>query len=284
MREVELAAGGFVFRALEDGPADGRLVLLLHGFPQSAGEWRAQLAVLAAAGYRAVAPDQRGYSPGARPAAVEAYGIDHLVADAVAMCDELGADRADVVGHDWGAIAAWALAARHPERVRTLTVVSVPHPEAFADAYASSESNQREMSGYVDVFRQEGGAGERMLAGEDGDGLRRMFERQGLTAEAAAEHAAVHAGGGLTGGLNWYRATHPTMLRGIPPVTVPTLFVWGRLDPAISREAAEGCVRYVNAPFRFVVLDDAGHWIPELEAELFNRLLLEHLAAHGDPA
>jgi pimeloyl-ACP methyl ester carboxylesterase len=281
MTEVELSAGGLVFRALEDGPADGRLVLLLHGFPQSAGEWRAQLGALAAAGYRAVAPDQRGYSPGARPAAVEAYGIDHLVADAVAICDELGADRVDAVGHDWGAIVAWALAARHPGRVRTLTVVSVPHPEAFADAYASSASNQKTMSGYVDVFRQEGGAGERMLAGEDGDGLRRMFEGQGLSADAAAEHAAVHAGGALTGGLNWYRATHPTMLRGIPPVTVPTLFVWGALDPAISREAAEGCVRYVNGPFRFVVLDDAGHWIPELEAGVLNRLLLEHLAAYG---
>jgi pimeloyl-ACP methyl ester carboxylesterase len=119
-----------------------------------------------------------------------------------------------------------------------------------------------------------------MLVGEDGDGLQRMFEQQGIGAEAAAEHAAVHAGGALTGGLNWYRATHPTKMRGVPPVTVPTLFVWGTDDPAISREAAEGCSRYVEGSFRFVVLEGVGHWIPELEAERLNRLLLEHLAAH----
>ena len=281
MGEVVLAAGGFRFRALAEGPGDGRPVLLLHGFPQSAGEWRAQLRTLSDAGYRAVAPDQRGYSPGARPDGLESYSIDHLAGDILAICDELGAPEVDVVGHDWGAIVAWVVAARHPRRTRTLTVVSVPHPEAFADAYASSASNQRQMSSYIDVFRAPGDAGERMLAGEDGDGLRRMFKSQGLTAEAAAEHAAVHAEPGvLTAGLNWYRATHPTMMRGIPKVTVPTLLVWGSLDPAISREAVEGCSQYVEGPFRFEALEGVGHWIPEMEAERLNRLLLEHLAAH----
>jgi len=281
MGEVVLVAGGFKFRALAEGPGDGRPVLLLHGFPQSAGEWRAQLRTLSDAGYRAVAPDQRGYSPGARPDGLEAYSIDHLAGDILAICDELGAPEVDVVGHDWGAIVAWVVAARHPRRTRTLTVVSVPHPEAFADAYASSASNQRQMSSYIDVFRAPGDAGERMLAGEDGDGLRRMFKSQGLTAEAAAEHAAVHAEPGvLTASLNWYRATHPTMMRGIPKVTVPTLLVWGSLDPAISCEAVEGCSQYVEGPFRFEALEGVGHWIPEMEAERLNRLLLEHLAAH----
>ena len=281
MNEIALTTGGLTFRALAEGPVDGRVVLFLHGFPQSAGEWKAQLHALADAGFRVVAPDQRGYSPGARPAAVEAYGIDHLVADTLGMCDELGAERIDLVGHDWGAIVAWVVAARHPGRVRTLSVVSVPHPEAFADAYASPRSKQREMSGYIDVFRAGDGAGEQMLAGDDGDGLRRMFEGQGLDADAAAGHAAVHAQpGALTAGLNWYRATHPTMMRGVPPVSVPTLFVWGALDPAISREAAEGCAAYTTGPFRFEVLDDVGHWVPELEAELLNRLLLEHLSSH----
>jgi pimeloyl-ACP methyl ester carboxylesterase len=278
--EVLLAASGLEFRVLQEGPAEGRLVVFLHGFPQSAGEWRAELDALARAGYRTVAPDQRGYSPGARPSGVEAYHVDHLVADVLAICDQLGAERFDVVGHDWGAIVAWVVAARHPGRVRTLTVVSVPHPEAFADAYASPLSQQREMSGYIDVFRAGGGAGELMLAGEDGDGLRRMFEGQGIGVAAAAEHAAVHADpGALTAALNWYRATHPTLMRGIAPVTVPTLFVWGTLDPAISREAAEGCAQYVHGPFRFEVLEGAGHWIPEANSGRLITLLLEHLAA-----
>jgi pimeloyl-ACP methyl ester carboxylesterase len=278
--EVVLTTGGLTFRALAEGPLDGRITLLLHGFPQSAAEWRPQLRALADAGFRAVAPDQRGYSPGARPPDVEAYGIDHLVADTLGFCDELGAERVDLVGHDWGAIVAWVVAARHPGRVRTLTAVSVPHPEAFADAYASPLSKQRDMSGYIDVFRSGDGDGERMLAGEDGGGIQRMFEGQGLTAEAAAEHAAVHAAGALTAGLNWYRATHPTMMRGIPPVEVPTLFVWGARDPAISREAAEGCAAHMAGPFRFELMEDVGHWVPELEPERLNRLLLEHLAAY----
>jgi len=255
--------------------------VLLHGFPQSAGEWRAQIRALADAGFRAVAPDQRGYSPGARPDGVEAYGIDHLVADVLAICDGLGGERIDLVGHDWGAIVAWVVAARHPSRLRTLTAVSVPHPEAFADAYASPHSRQREMSGYIEVFRSGDGAGERMLAGEDGDGIRRLFEGQGLGVEASAEHAAVHAEpGALTAALNWYRATHPTMMRSIAPVSIPTLFVWGTLDPAISREAAEGCAPYVTGPYRFEVLEGVDHWVPEMASDRLNGLLLEHLAAY----
>ena len=276
-----LRAGGLAFRALATGPADGRLVILLHGFPQSAGEWRAQLGALGAAGYRGFAPDQRGYSPGARPPGVEAYGIDSLVMDVVNLCDALGAQEVDLVGHDWGAIVAWVVAARHPDRLRTLTAVSVPHPEAFADAYASPESRQREMSAYIDVFRSEGGAGESMLGGEDGEGIGRMFEGAGLDPAAAAEHAAVLGEpGALTAGLNWYRATHPTLMRGVPPVSVPTLFVWSTLDPAVSREAAEGCARYVTGPFRYEVFEGVDHWIPELEADALSGLLLDHLAAH----
>jgi pimeloyl-ACP methyl ester carboxylesterase len=282
MERIVIPAGPFTFRALASGPADGRVVMLLHGFPQSAAEWKAQLEALGAAGFRAVAPDQRGYSPGARPEGVEPYGIAHLVGDVVAMCDALGAEQVDLVGHDWGAIVAWVVAARHPERLRTLTAVSVPHPEAFADAYESPASNQHEMSSYIDIFRADGDAGEQMLQGADGDGIRRIFEQAGLGSEAAAEHAAVQGEpGALTAGLNWYRATHPTLLRDIPAVSVPTLFVWSTLDPAISRDAAEGCGRYMTGPFRYEIFEGVDHWVPELAADRLNELLLEHLAAHG---
>ncbi len=281
MEKTELSLGELTFRMLTTGPDDGRAVVFLHGFPQSAGEWKAQLATLGEAGFRCVAPDQRGYSPGARPDGIEPYGIDHLVADVIDLCDALGFDTIDLVGHDWGAIVAWIVAARHPDRLRTLTAVSVPHPEAFADAYAVPEGRQHEMSSYIDVFRSPGDAGERMLQGDDGQGIRRLFDAVGLASEDAAEHAAVHAEpGALTGGLNWYRATHPTLMRDVPPVSVPTLFVWSTLDPAISREAAEGCALYMTGPFRYEVLEGVDHWIPELAADQLNGLLLEHLAAH----
>jgi pimeloyl-ACP methyl ester carboxylesterase len=159
---VEVPVGELVFDALAAGPPDGELVLLLHGFPQSAEEWRAQLEALGDAGYRAVAPDQRGYSPRARPEEVEHYLPDHLVADVLAIADWLGGHRVHVVGHDWGALVAWRLAGRFPDRVRTLTAVSVPHPFAVAEAMGSDSGDQRARSAYIQLFRQEG-LSERLL-------------------------------------------------------------------------------------------------------------------------
>src|SRR5207302_917343 len=132
--------------------ADGELVLLLHGFPQSSWEWRSQLKALGDAGYRAVAPDQRGYSRRARPPGVEQYRIEHLVADVLAIADWLGGHRFHLVGHDWGAAVAWQVAGRHADRLRTLTPVSVPHPAAFSTALQGDD--QRDRSSYIDFFRQ----------------------------------------------------------------------------------------------------------------------------------
>ncbi|MBV8522138.1 MAG: alpha/beta fold hydrolase, partial [Acetobacteraceae bacterium] len=112
------------------GPLSGAPVLLLHGFPQSRRMWRRQLEALAAAGFRGIAPDQRGYSVGARPAAVEAYASELLTGDALALMDYCGADRFHLVGHDWGGQLAWLIAAGNPDRVATLTVLSRPHPGA----------------------------------------------------------------------------------------------------------------------------------------------------------
>ncbi|MEA3055414.1 MAG: hypothetical protein QOD30_846, partial [Actinomycetota bacterium] len=131
---MQIAVGENTFEARVAGPDDGEPVLLLHGFPQTSYSWRAQLEALGAAGYRAIAPDQRGYSPGARPTEVEAYAIEHLVADVVGMADALGLERFDLVGHDWGAAVAWATAITRPDRVRSLAALSVPHPDAFRRA------------------------------------------------------------------------------------------------------------------------------------------------------
>jgi pimeloyl-ACP methyl ester carboxylesterase len=132
MATVRIPVGEDTFDARVAGPEDGELVLLLHGFPQTSYSWRSQLEALGAAGYRAVAPDQRGYSAGARPAEVERYAIPALVGDVIAIADELGGHRFHLVGHDWGAAVAWQVAGRHQDRLRSLTVLSVPHPSASA--------------------------------------------------------------------------------------------------------------------------------------------------------
>ena len=134
MERITIAAGGFEFDALADGSPDSELVLFLHGFPESAYEWQRVLPPVAAAGYYAVAPNQRGYSPGARPPDVAAYHVARLDEDVRGIADALGSGSFHLVGHDWGALVAWYVAAHHPDRVRTLTIVSVPHPRPFAAA------------------------------------------------------------------------------------------------------------------------------------------------------
>src|SRR5205814_125135 len=171
---IESPVGEMTFRARVAGPDDGRMVMLLHGFPETSASWAKQIDALAAAGYRVVAPDQRGYSPGARPEGVEHYSIRHLTADVLAVADWFGAHKVDVVGHDWGGMVAWALAIQYPERLRSLTAVSTPHPAAFAAALRDEGSDQRQRSGYVQIFRTVGD-GEDLFLADDAAGLRRLY-------------------------------------------------------------------------------------------------------------
>lgn len=272
---VELPfADGLVFDALVAGPADGDVVLLLHGFPQSSAIWRPQLDALATAGYRAVAFDQRGYSPRARPDDVKQYRIAHLVDDALGVANHLGADRFSVVGHDWGAVVAWHLAAHHSERIRTLTALSVPHPVALATALASPASDQRDRSSYVSFFQQADVAEEALLGG----GLAALLEASGYPGDVDERVVAMSAPGALTAALNWYRAIDFTLFRGVGRITVPTLYVWSTDDLALGRHGAESTASYVEGPYRFEILDGISHWIPEEIPDVLNRLLLGHLA------
>jgi pimeloyl-ACP methyl ester carboxylesterase len=271
-------------------------VLFLHGFPQTSFSWHHQLDAVAGAGYRGLAFDQRGYSPKARPAPVDDYRIGELVGDVLAVADQWELDRFDLVGHDWGAMVAWVTAARHPDRVRTLTAVSVPHPRAFAAAFGGGsggdgsgsgggDDDQRQRSSYIEVFRAEGGVAERALLGEDGSGagLRAMFDASGLssdTEEVRRFVANMLEPGALTAALNWYRATEPHALSDVGTITVPTLYVWSDQDIALGRVAAEATVQWVSGRYRFEVLPGVSHWIPESAPAALNRLLLEHLSEH----
>lgn len=284
MERLDVDANGFTFSALAAGPDDGRPVVFLHGFPQTSWEWRFQLDAVAGAGYRVLAIDQRGYSPGARPSEVDDYGIDKLAADVIAVAGATGIDGFDVVGHDWGAIVAWVLAAWHPGLVRTVTAVSVPHPAAFGQALLGGDDDQVRRSSYIDVFRQPGVA-EQVLLGEDGsgDGLRAMFTASGMTAGAPDVEVFVEAmrqPGALTAALNWYRAMSAEAFAGVGPITVPTLYVWSTADIALGRVAAEATADWVTGPYRFEVLEDVSHWIPETAPDALNGMLLEHLGAY----
>lgn len=273
---MKIPVGALEFDATAGGPPGGEVVLLLHGFPETSREWRHQMPVLAAAGYRVVAPDQRGYSPGARPEDVDSYSGEHLVADVIGIADHLGAETFHLVGHDWGGGVAWQVAGRHPERLRTLTVVSTPHPAAFRASILSGE--QREKSAYMLFFRSPD-AEDAFLA-DDAALLRNLYEMSGLSASDAAEHLPfMSERSALTGGLNWYRAADIGLVEGLGPITTPTMYVWSTDDPALGREAAEATRDCVAGPYRFEVLDGVNHWVPETAPDDLNRLLLEHLGA-----
>jgi pimeloyl-ACP methyl ester carboxylesterase len=274
---LRIPVGEEVFEARAAGPEDGQLVLLLHGFPQTSWSWRHQLEALGDAGFRAVAFDQRGYSPGARPESVERYRSPHLVADVLAVADELGGFTFHVVGHDWGAAVAWQVAGRHQDRVRTLTALSVPHPLAFGRALSGEGgSDQGSRSGYMEFFRSEGAAD--ALLADGAAGLRDLYAMSGLgEADVEPYVEVLTQPGAMQAALNWYVAADISVVEGLGPITMPTMFVWSTEDPALGREGAEWTAEHVEGPYRFEVLEGVSHWIAEEAPDRLNALLLEHL-------
>jgi pimeloyl-ACP methyl ester carboxylesterase len=282
MEELDIPVGEMTFSARAAGPADGRLVLFLHGFPQTSFAWRNQLAALGDEGYRAVAFDQRGYAEGARPEGTEHYKLDHLVADVIAVADWLGGHRFDLVGHDWGGAVAWQTAGRYPERLRSLTVVSTPHPAAFTASLSAAggrggEGDQAQRSSYMEFFQQPDVPEQTFLA-DGATGLRGLFQATGLDGDAVEEYVRVLTQPyAMTGALNWYRAASIGDVEHMGPITTPTLYVWSDQDVALGRDAAEATAQHVQGPYRFEVLEGVGHWIGEDVPDRFNPMLLDHL-------
>ena len=277
---ISADVGDLTFDVRVDGPDDGRPVLLLHGFPETSLSWASVTPLLNGAGLRTYAPDQLGYSPGARPDEVAAYSTPNLAQVTADLLTALDVPRADVVGHDWGANVAWALAAWHPDRVRSLTAVSVPHPAAYTVAYRT-DPEQKERSGYIRLFWQPGKAEDVLLA-DDARRLRRMLSGgegdSGIPAEAIEQYVAVlSAPGALTAALNWYRAMSSS--DRVDPVGVPTTYVWSDGDVAIGRTAAEACANYVTGDYSFVELPGITHWIPEQAPEQLAAAILDRISS-----
>jgi pimeloyl-ACP methyl ester carboxylesterase len=265
-----IQANGLRFRAMVDGPPDGDLFILLHGFPEGAESWSQQLGPLAAAGCLTVALDLRGYGLSDAPEGVDSYRIDHLVEDVRWMIKAFGRPAAHVAGHDWGAIVAWFFAGRYPEMTKTLTALSVPHPAALADASRDDE-DQQQRSRYVALFLLEGKA-EHVLEDEEYRRLRAMFAI-GPNPEAVPSKVIDHfirslsRPGRLTAALNYYRANLAqgvgawAALHEIGPVVSPTVLLWGDQDPALGKRAVEETASHVQGEFRLEVLEGAGHWL-----------------------
>ena len=265
---------GLVFDVRDGGPPDGEPVVLLHGFPQDSSAFDQMAPLLHDAGLRTLAPDQRGYSPGARPAGRSPYRLREVTGDVLALLDAAGLASAHVVGHDWGGAVAWALGAWHPDRVRTLTSLSTPHPAAAGRAVFTSDQGLR--SSYMAAF-QVPVLPERLLLARDGAVLRAVLENGGLPDDLVTRYVdRMRQPGALPSALAWYRAIPFAARDAVGRVDVPTLHVWSTGDTFLGPAATAATRRHVTGPYRLEVLDGVPHWIPELAAQRAAELVVAH--------
>jgi pimeloyl-ACP methyl ester carboxylesterase len=263
---------GLRFDVIDSGPPDAPAAVLLHGFPQQPSSFEAVASRLNAAGLRTLTPTQRGYASTARPTRRRDYRAAATAADVVALLDTAGLAQAHLVGHDWGGNQAWGAAGWHSDRVASLTVLSTPHPAAFVKSLYTSK--QALTSWYMGLFQLPAlpeALARRILAKSLQDG--------GLPAEFADRYAkAMDEPGALTGALNWYRGIPFSVRQTLGPIKVPTSYVWGRHDVALTRRAAELTADYVQGPYEVVELE-AGHWLPETEPDAVAQAVLARVAA-----
>ncbi|MFD1557246.1 alpha/beta fold hydrolase [Paraburkholderia silviterrae] len=274
---LTLTCGPHTYTALAAGPQGGECVLLLHGWPEFADCWCEILTALAAAGYRAIAVDQRGYSQRARPMDIASYTATHLESDALAFADQIGAAQFHLIAHDWGGLVAWGLASRHPHRLRSLSVLATPHPLALQLAMRDDEQHQR--LNYVRNFRLPGGVAEQRLLADGAAALRAAY--LGRVPPSLVDENVRRLGepGALSATLNWYRALPDDLCYPAGRVAVPTLYIWGTEDRALGREAAQLTGDFVDGPYRLEILEGASHWLPEESPDRIVPMLLDHLAS-----
>jgi pimeloyl-ACP methyl ester carboxylesterase len=277
----EFRRGELVFDVIDAGPADGPLVVLLHGFPEQNTMWQAIIPRLTERGFRCLAPLQRGYSPRARPRRRRDYRVDELAEDVTTLIDAGGAERVHLVGHDWGATVAWRVAQLYPDRLLTVASMSVPHPGAFFKALLTSR--QALASWYILFFQLPRIPEWYMTRGRGTFTLSGLVESRAQHAQALAEGEAkaMAEPGALTAALNWYRAVPLSKVRNAgEKVTVPTMFIWSNGDIALREKGARLTGDYVLGDYRFEVLKGVSHWILDEQPDTAADLLLDWFAAH----
>lgn len=280
-RKVQI--GPLRLHVAEAGPPDGRPLILLHGFPESAAGWHRQINALAEAGYRVVVPDQRGYGASDRPAEIADYHLDKLAGDVVALADACGFHRFALAGHDWGGLVAWWTASFHPERITRLAILNAPHPGIVRD-YIRHHPGQWVRSLYVGFF-QLPRLPERWLLADGARVLRRALvtsSRTGTFSQAELDGYVREwlRPGAMTAMLNWYRALARLPRRDPPRVQMPTLILWGRRDHALQPGLAEASLQLCDQG-RIRWFHETTHWIQHENAPQVNAALAEFLKAQN---
>jgi pimeloyl-ACP methyl ester carboxylesterase len=273
---------GLILHAVAAGPADGPLAVLLHGFPEFWHSWHRQIPVLASAGFRVIAPDQRGYNLSDKPKGIDAYRQEALTADVAALLDWAGRDKAIIVGHDWGGSVAWRFAMDCAERVDKLVVMNAPHPVAFAREL--KRWPQRKRSWYMLYFRIPW-LPETLFSLSPRRTVNYFFRKiavrkDAFTDEDLREFAeAMGQPGALRAMIHWYRAAfryRPT--KRVRPIEAPTLLIWAKDDVALGVELTHGLEKWVP-DLKLHYVNDCGHWVQNEAPDEVNTALLEFLRA-----
>jgi pimeloyl-ACP methyl ester carboxylesterase len=275
---IEIEARGLTFTALADGPEDGPLLILLHGLPRNSWEWHHQIPPMAEMGFRTLAPDLRGFCPGASPEGVENYHLKEYAQDILEIADALGGAGVPfhLMGTSIGANVAWWIAAKNPTRVKTLACLNIPHQGAFVEAASKSEANSEEQKEKFDYFNDS------RKENNEREMFRRMLEVQNLPLEETEPYRkALDSDEALRTVYNFYRAIPLWQRERLEPVPMPTLFIWPPGSGNISRASAEANANQVTGPYRFEILEDVHQPILQAAPEILTKMLLEHLAEHA---
>ncbi len=285
MQKNLIETNNIKLHALTDGPENGTSVVLLHGFPEFHYGWRKQVPALAAAGFRVIVPDQRGYNLSDKPKGISSYDIDILAKDIIGLLDHFGIEKTFLVGHDWGAAVAWTIALNHPERLKKLAILNVPHPDVMT-RFVIENREQRKKSWYV-FFFQIPFFVEWTLSRDNFRNMARMLVGSGRKSSFSADNLVEYKKawsqpGALRGMLNWYRSIFWSSLkyvfqkRNMPArqVKVPTLMLWGKQDVALSHEMVEPSIQLCDQG-EVVFFEKATHWVQHNEADEVNKRLIE---------
>ncbi len=276
-----LQTNGITLHAVEAGPEDGPLVILLHGFPEFWYGWRYQIEALANAGYRVLAPDQRGYNLSDKPKEISAYNLDELAGDVVGLIDEVGREKAYLTGHDWGG-AAWWTAVKYPQRLEKLAILNAPHPKVMRWNILHNRA-QRRKSWYFLFFQIPFFPEWRMRKDNWRIGVRALqgTSRKGIfsSADISCYREAWSQPGAAKGMINWYRASLRSRPKRVPSqrVTVPTLLIWGAKDRFPVRELAQPSIDWCDEG-KLIFIEEASHWVQHEEPARVTELLLEFFA------
>ncbi|HEY9700679.1 MAG TPA: alpha/beta hydrolase [Trichocoleus sp.] len=271
-----ISANGMTFRCRVCGLENsGDPVILLHGFPETSHTWEGVMRSLAAKGYRCLAPDQRGYSPGARPEAIESYRIDQIASDVVALADAIGFQKFHLVGHDWGSGCGWTVVQLYADRVQSWTALSIPHMAAFKEA-RDKDFEQKLRSWYIDLFQLP--TMPETLLGWVMSGNQAVLW-QGSSAPEIADYLTVFQSfEGRQAALNWYRANRELPVQ-YGNVFLPTMLLWGNQDPAIARAGVTGTKQYMKGEYALLELN-AGHRLVQEAFDRVNQEISNHIQRH----